>query len=147
MKLGDLHPAAGSTRKKKRRGKGRATGIGGTAGKGAKGHSSRSGGGVHLWFEGGQMPAQRRLPKRGFKRPQKIVFQVVDVGQVAELGQEKVDLGLLAKNGLVRADGGPVKLLADGSVSSAVQVEVHAASASAKAKIEAAGGSVQLVER
>ena len=65
MKLGELHPAAGSTRKKKRRGKGRGTGIGGTAGKGHRGHSARSGGGVHTWFEGGQMPAQRRLPKRG----------------------------------------------------------------------------------
>ena len=147
MKLGDLHPAAGSTHKKKRRGKGRGSGLGGTAGKGGKGHSARTGGGVHLWFEGGQMPAQRRLPKRGFKRANKVVFQVVDVAQVAELGEAKVNLALLAENGLVRAKGGPVKLLADGEVSVAVQVEVHAASAAAKAKIEAAGGSVQLVAR
>jgi large subunit ribosomal protein L15 len=147
MRLGNLHPAAGSTRKKKRRGKGRGTGIGGTAGRGIKGQSSRSGGKTHPWFEGGQMPAQRRLPKRGFRRPEKIVFQVVDVAQVAALGAKKVDLPMLAKAGLVRAKGGPVKLLSDGEVKSAIQVEVHAASAKARAKIEAAGGAVQVVAR
>ena len=147
MKLGDLHPAAGSTQKKKRRGKGRGSGLGGTAGKGGKGHSARSGGGAHPWFEGGQMPAQRRLPKRGFRRADKIVFQLVDVGRIAELGEKKIDLALLAENGLVRLKGGPVKLLADGVIEGAVQVEVHAASAAAKAKIEAAGGAVQLIAR
>ena len=145
MKLGDLHPAAGSTRKKKRRGKGRGSGIGGTAGKGHKGQRARSGGGVSLGFEGGQMPAQRRIPKRGFKRPDRVIFQIVDVGQVAELGQTAVGLVQLAERGLVRVNGGPVKLLADGAIESAVQIEVHAASAAAKAKIEAAGGTVQLL--
>ncbi len=145
MKLGDLHPAAGSTRKRKRRGKGRGTGIGGTSGRGIKGQGARSGGSRQPWFEGGQMPAQRRLPKRGFRRPEKVVYQVVDVGQVAALDAPTVDVALLSKKGLVRSKGGPVKLLADGVIQSAVQVEVHAVSVAARAKVEAAGGAVQLV--
>jgi large subunit ribosomal protein L15 len=142
MKLGDLHHAPGATRVGKRRGKGRGTGIGGTAGRGIKGQGARAGTKHPAWFEGGQMPLQRRVPKRGFKRPEKVVYQVVDVGQVAGLGADTVDRALLVDRGLVRKNGGPVKLLADGAVERAINVRVDAASAAARAKIEAAGGTI-----
>ena len=142
MKLGDLHPAAGAVHRKKRRGKGRATGVGGTSGRGHKGLGARSGGKAPRWFEGGQMPIQRRLPKRGFHRPQKIVFQIIHVGQVAGLEGDKIDREMLVKRGLVRKNGGPIKLLADGEIERAIQVLVEASSRAAKTKIETAGGSV-----
>jgi len=144
MKLGELRHAEGATKTKKRRGKGRATGVGGTSGRGNKGSGSRSGGGgVHPWSEGGQMPLQRRLPKRGFRRPQKIVFQIVDVGQLAELQAELVDREMLVKKGLVRKNGGPIKVLADGEIQTAVKVHADASSKAAKAKIESAGGTIE----
>lgn len=144
MKLGDLRHAEGATKSRKRRGKGRATGVGGTSGRGNKGSGARSGGGgVHPWSEGGQMPIQRRLPKRGFRRPQKIAFQIVDVGQLANLRAEVVDRELLVKKGMVRKNGGPVKLLADGEIQTAVKVHVDASSKSAQAKIESAGGTIE----
>ena len=142
MKLGDLHPAAGAVRRSKRRGKGRGTGIGGTAGRGNKGQGQRSGTKHPTGFEGGQMPLQRRVPKRGFKRPDKVVFQVVDVGQVAGLGAETITRELLVEKGLVRKNGGPVKLLADGEVKQALTVRVESASKAARDKIEAAGGTI-----
>jgi large subunit ribosomal protein L15 len=98
---------------------------------------------VHHWAEGGQMPIQRRLPKRGFRRPQKIIFQIVDVGQLADLQAEVVDRDLLVAKGLVRKNGGPVKLLADGEIQTAVKVQVDASSKTAQAKIESAGGSIE----
>jgi large subunit ribosomal protein L15 len=142
MKLGDLHHAPGATRRSKRRGKGRGTGLGGTSGRGHKGEGARAGLKQHPWFEGGQMPLQRRVPKRGFKRPAKVIYQVVDVGQVAGLGADTVDRALLVDRGLVRKNGGPVKLLADGAVERAITVRVDAASVAARAKIEAAGGTI-----
>src|SRR6059036_3351391 len=81
--IGRLHPAAGATRARKRRGKGAATGLGGTAGKGHKGKKARAGGKIPAWFEGGQLPVQRRLPKRGFKNPTRVEYQVVNVGRLA----------------------------------------------------------------
>jgi large subunit ribosomal protein L15 len=142
MKLGDLHHAAGAVRKSKRRGKGRGTGIGGTGGRGNKGQGQRTGTTTPPWFEGGQMPLQRRVPKRGFRRPDKVVFQVVDVGQLALLEVGTVNRETLVEKGLIRKNGGPIKLLADGDVKSAITVKVDASSKAAKAKIEAAGGSV-----
>ena len=144
MKLGDLHHAEGAVRKRKRLGKGRGTGVGGTAGKGTKGQSSRSGGGSHPWFEGGQMPIQRRLPKRGFKRPQKIVFQIIDLSDLAALGVDSVTREVMVEKGLIRKNGGPVKLLADGEIQSSVTVTVDAVSQSARSKVETAGGKVEL---
>jgi large subunit ribosomal protein L15 len=144
MKLGNLRHAEGATKNRKRRGKGRGTGVGGSSGRGTKGSGARSGGGgVHHWAEGGQMPIQRRLPKRGFRRPQKIIFQIVDVGQLADLQAEVVDRDLLVAKGLVRKNGGPVKLLADGEIQTAVKVQVDASSKTAQAKIESAGGSIE----
>src|SRR2546428_3847977 len=83
MSLARIRPAAGSTKAKKRRGKGTATGLGGTAGRGHKGHKARTGGKIPVWFEGGQMPIQRRLPKRGFVNPTRVEYQVVQVGRPA----------------------------------------------------------------
>jgi large subunit ribosomal protein L15 len=143
MKLGQLRPAAGSTRNRKRRGKGSATGLGGTAGKGHKGKKARSGGKIPAWFEGGQMPIQRRLPKRGFKNPGHVTFQVVTVGRLAKApGGAVVDPAWLRKERIVRRPG-PIKLLAGGDLKVALTVKVDAASAGARKAIEAAGGTVE----
>ena len=142
MKLGDLHHAPGAVTKPKRRGKGRGTGIGGTGGRGNKGQGPRTGTTTPPWFEGGQMPLQRRVPKRGFHNLERVEYQVVDVAQIAGFDAAEVTREMLVKKGLVRKNGGPVKLLADGEVKRAVTVKVDAASKAAKAKIEAAGGSV-----
>ena len=80
MRIGEIRPAAGSTRPKKRRGKGSASGLGGSAGRGVKGHKARTGGKIPVWFEGGQMPIQRRLPKRGFTNIHTVVYQIVKSG-------------------------------------------------------------------
>src|SRR5437667_7397249 len=85
MRIGTIRPAAGSTHPKKRRGKGAATGLGGTAGKGHKGQKARSGGRIHRWFEGGQMPLQRRVPKRGFTNLGRVSYQTVSVERLAGL--------------------------------------------------------------
>ncbi|MBI1799468.1 MAG: 50S ribosomal protein L15 [Candidatus Eisenbacteria bacterium] len=143
MKLGSIRPAAGSTRPKKRRGKGTASGLGGTAGKGHKGKKARSGGKIPAWFEGGQMPIQRRLPKRGFKNPGRVEYQVVNVGRLT--GAPKgavVDREWLKAQRIVRRPG-PIKLLAGGDVQVALTVRVEAASAAARKAIEAAGGTVE----
>ena len=143
MRLGALHPAAGSSRPSKRRGKGSATGLGGTAGKGHKGKKARSGGKIPAWFEGGQMPAQRRLPKRGFKNPGRVAYQVVSVGRLADApAGATVDRAWLAQQGIVRRKG-PVKLLAGGELKVALTVKVDAASDTARKAIEAAGGKVE----
>ncbi len=144
MRLGSIRPAAGATRPAKRRGKGTATGVGGTAGKGHKGKKARAGGKIPAWFEGGQMPIQRRLPKRGFKNPDRVEYQIVKVGRLAAApAQAVVDAAWLRERRVVRRPG-PIKLLAGGDLKVALTVKVDAASASAKKAIEAAGGTVQL---
>jgi len=143
MKLGQLRPAAGATRDRKRRGKGSATGLGGTAGKGHKGKKALSGGKIPAWFEGGQMPIQRRIPKRGFKNPGRVAFQVVTVGRLAKApGGAVVDAAWLRQQRIVRRPG-PIKLLAGGALSVALTVKVEAASAGARKAVEAAGGKVE----
>ena len=143
MKLGAIHPAAGATRPPKRRGKGTATGLGGTAGKGHKGHKARTGGKIPVWFEGGQMPIQRRLPKRGFTNIHRVPYQVVQVGRLAEApAGGVVDRPWLQQAGLVRGPR-PVKLLAGGEVKVALTVRVDAVSEAARRAVEAAGGRVE----
>src|SRR2546426_12758782 len=116
MSLARIRPAAGSTKAKKRRGKGTATGLGGTAGRGHKGHKARTGGKIPVWFEGGQMPVQRRLPKRGFKNLGRTEYQVLNTGQLAKLAANTGgDRAWLRQQGLVRRPG-PGKLLAEGGV-------------------------------
>ncbi len=145
MSLGRLGPAAGATKAKKRRGKGAATGLGGTAGRGHKGHKARTGGKIPVWFEGGQMPVQRRLPKRGFKNLDRKEYRVLNTGQLAKLAANTVvDRAWLKQQGLVRRPG-PVKLLAKGEIKVALTVKVEAASAAATRLIEAAGGRVEVV--
>lgn len=143
MRIGSIHPAAGATHAKKRRGKGAATGLGGTAGKGHKGHKARTGGKIPAWFEGGQMPIQRRLPKRGFRNPGRVTFQVVAVGRLASAAAgTTVDRDWLARAGIVKGPE-PIKLLGGGEVKVGLTVRVDAASASARKAIEAAGGKVE----
>lgn len=143
IRIGTLRPASGATKTSKRRGKGAASGLGGTAGRGHKGHKARAGGKIPSWFEGGQMPIQRRLPKRGFKNPGRVEYQVVSVGRLAEIpANTTVDRAWLAKRKLVRGRL-PVKLLAGGQLEVALTVRVDAASEAARRAVEAAGGTVE----
>jgi len=142
MRLGTIRPAAGATKASKRRGKGSATGLGGTAGRGHKGHKARTGGKIPVWFEGGQMPIQRRLPKRGFINPSRVTYQVVAVGRLADApAGSTVDAAWLAARRLVRRSG-PIKLLAGGDLKVALTVQVDAASEAARKAVEAAGGKI-----
>jgi large subunit ribosomal protein L15 len=145
VKLGHIRPAKGATRDKKRRGLGPASGLGGTAGRGHKGQLARSGGKVARWFEGGQMPIQRRLPKIGFKNPTRVAYQVVNLDRLAtyQAGETVDRASLLAKRLIDRLDL-PVKLLGNGDVAGALTVSVDAVSATARQKIEKAGGTVTL---
>jgi len=144
MKIGNLRPAAGATRPSKRRGKGSATGLGGTSGRGHKGHKARNGGGIPVWFEGGQMPLQRRIPKRGFKNPTRVEYQVVNVEQLAEApAGATVNRAWLKEQRLVRRSG-PIKLLGGGNAPKSLTIQVDAASATARKAIEDAGGKLEL---
>jgi large subunit ribosomal protein L15 len=143
MRIGTIRPAAGATKDPKRRGKGAATGLGGTAGKGHKGHKARSGGKIPSWFEGGQMPIQRRLPKRGFTNHMRVEYQVINVGRLANAAAGTVvDAAWLKSQGHVSRPG-PIKLLAGGEIKVALTVKVNAASEAAKKAVEAAGGKVE----
>ena len=142
--LHDLKPVQGSTKKPKRLGRGPGSGTGKTAGKGTKGHKARTGGSTPRHYEGGQMPLHRRLPKRGFHNPFRTEYQVVNVGQLA--GQQgEVTPASLKAVGLIGSVRRPVKILGDGEISGALTVHAHAFSASARSKIEQAGGSVHVV--
>jgi large subunit ribosomal protein L15 len=143
MQLNELKPAPGSRRQRKRLGRGVGSGNGKTAGRGTKGNKSRSGGGVRPGYEGGQMPIHRRLPKRGFTNIFKKVIAVVNVGDLNgfESGQT-VDEAILRQSGLVKGRCDAIKLLANGDIDRPLTVRLDLASAAAKEKIEAAGGTV-----
>lgn len=146
MNLSQLRPAKGSNKKKKRIGRGEGAGTGVTAGRGNKGYGSRSGAKKRAWFEGGQMPLQRRLPKYGFNRPEKVVYQVINVGDLARLkNQETITKEDLLNSGLIRKKNVPVKLLGEGEIDRKVNIQVNAVSKSAKEKIEKGGGIVTLI--
>ena len=146
MKLNELKPPEGAKKNRKRIGRGQGSGHGGTSGKGHKGQNSRSGGGVRLGFEGGQMPLQRRLPKRGFNN-KRFADVVVEIN-VRDLNRfeagSTVDAQAMAEAGLIKGAFDHIKLLGQGEVDRALTVKVDRASASAMAKVEAAGGSVDL---
>ena len=143
MKIGNIRPAAGATRPSKRRGKGSASGLGGTAGRGHKGKKARSGGKVPAWFEGGQMPLQRRVPKRGFTNYTRVEYQVVNLEQLAAApAGAVVNREWLRAQGIVRRPG-PIKLLGQGTSPASLTIQVDAASASARKAIEAAGGKIE----
>jgi large subunit ribosomal protein L15 len=146
MNLHDLKPAPGSRREAKRLGQGTGSGTGKTAGKGNKGHKSRTGGGVRPGFEGGQMPLARRVPKRGFNNARFAKeYQVVNLGSLEKLESGEVSVKELHEAGLVRFLSLPVKILAKGDLSKAFTLKVNAASQSARQKIEAAGGKVEVI--
>ena len=143
MKLHELSPAKGSKRSRKRIGRGPGSGMGKTAGRGHKGQRSRSGFSQRLGFEGGQMPLTRRVPKRGFTNIFKTRYQIVNLASLIELSGE-VTPEVLVEKGLVRP-GHLVKVLGDGEISGALQIQAHKFSASARAKIEAAGGTCEVL--
>lgn len=142
--LHDLSPTSGSTRNRKRRGRGPGSGTGKTAGRGEKGQKARSGGSVHPRFEGGQMPLIRRIPKRGFKSINRVEYQVVNVRDLGRVDGD-VSPDTLKGAGLIRSLRKPVKVLGVGEVEKKVSVSAHAFSASARSKIEAAGGTVTVI--
>jgi large subunit ribosomal protein L15 len=141
--LHNLTPARGSTQARKRKGRGPGSGLGKTAGKGHKGQKARSGGQVRPGFEGGQMPLIRRVPKRGFTNPSKETAQVVNLKALAAFSGKDVTVEKLVGAGLVGHLGRPVKVLGDGEAPQGLVVKGLAVSASARAKIEAAGGRVE----
>ena len=147
MRIEDLKPAPGATKKRKRIGRGPGSGHGKTSGKGHKGLKARSGGGARPGFEGGQMPLYRRLPKRGFlPYGGKTEFAIVNVGELSTRfgAGSVVDPDTLVTNGLIRKSGrGAVKVLGDGDVTHALTVRVHKVSEAAKQKLVAAGGRVE----
>jgi large subunit ribosomal protein L15 len=145
MRLHDLRPPEGARRPKRRVGRGHGSGQGTTAGKGTKGQKARSGGGVPLYFEGGQLPLVRRLPyRRGFKNPFRVEYVPVKVGQLARFAAgTTVAPDTLVAAGILRKGEGPIKILGDGDLAVALQVRADRVSRQARAKIEAAGGSVE----
>lgn len=146
MRLDELKPAPGSNKKRKRVGRGDGSGHGKTSCRGHKGQGARSGGNVQPGFEGGQMPLQRRLPKRGFHNPFRVQMSVVNLSQLEALAESEVTPESLAQHGLISGKNRQVKVLGDGSLSKALTVKAHGFSASAKEKIEAAGGKAELIE-
>jgi large subunit ribosomal protein L15 len=146
MKLGELKPAAGSNKKRKRVGRGDGSGHGKTSTRGHKGQGARSGGNTKPGFEGGQMPLQRRLPKRGFRNPFRIEMSVVNLSQLEELPSgSEVTPETLMLHGYLSGKHQRVKILGDGSLSKALTIKAHGFSAKAKEKIEAAGGKAELI--
>lgn len=145
MRIDDLKPPVGSRKRPKRVGRGNSTGSGKTCGRGHKGQGQRSGGKTPPGFEGGQMPLQRRIPKRGFRNIFRKEFAIVNVGSLNAFDDgEVVDIPFLVKRGLVKNLKSGVKLLGKGEVTKKLNVKVNRASASAVKKIEAAGGSVEV---
>lgn len=148
MKLHNLKPAEGSTHKQKRLGRGEASGKGGTSTKGNKGGQSRAGYQRKMAHEGGQMPIQRRLPKRGFKNPGRVEYKVFNLGQIDQLtekyGFSEFSTELLYVNGLIsRTD--KVKVLGNGEIKAKLAFKVNAISEKAKSAIETAGGTIEIL--
>lgn len=148
MKLHNLKPAKGATKQRKRIARGPGSGKGGTATRGHKGQKSRSGYSRKRNFEGGQMPLQMRLPKRGFKNPNRVAFVPVNLGRLQEIADkykvEKIDPQWLAEQGIVHKNA-KIKILGSGELAKKLDITAHACSASAKEAIEKTGGSVNLV--
>jgi large subunit ribosomal protein L15 len=146
MRLSELQPAPGSKHKKKRVGRGPASGWGKTAGRGHKGQNSRAGGGTKPGFEGGQMPLTRRIPKRGFTNIFRKPWAIVNLRDLNRFAADSVvDALALKEAGLVRQKSRRIKLLAQGEVTVALVVRVHSVSSQARSRVEAAGGRVEVV--
>jgi large subunit ribosomal protein L15 len=152
IRLGNLSPPSGSTRKGKKVGRGPGSGHGKTSTRGHKGQLSRAGAKRRSWFEGGQMPLQRRVPKRGFTNIFRKEFQVVNlsalseaISRAAETAKDPISIEVLNRMGLVKGKNLPVKILGNGEIRGAITVRANAFSKKAKEKIEAAGGKVEVV--
>jgi large subunit ribosomal protein L15 len=145
MKPHELRPAPGSNKKSKRKGRGEGSGKGKTAGRGTKGTRAR--GEVHMFFEGGQMPLARRLPKlKGFTPPNRRVYGAVNVGELEALDAAELGPDELRAAGLVHKKDKFIKILASGDVGKKLTVRAHAVSEAARTKIEGAGGTVELID-
>jgi len=146
--LSNLPRPKGAHRDRKRLGRGPGSGKGKTSGKGHKGQKARTGHhGIPAWFEGGQMPIQRRLPKRGFKNPFRTEYQIVNIDDIAALEENEITPEVLHQHRLIDLGRNrPVKVLAEGELERKVTVRAHKVSAAARTKIEAAGGVVELLE-
>ncbi len=147
MKLHELSPAPGSRKARKRVGRGDSSGLGKTAGRGDKGQKSRTGSVIRPFFEGGQIPFFRRLPKRGFKNPDRVVFQLVNLNIIdANFNAgDVVDAATLREKKLLGKATLPIKILANGEITKAVTVKAEAFSSAAVSKIEAAGGKTEVI--
>ena len=145
MKLNLLVPDKGSNRNSKRRGRGHGSGLGKSAGRGDKGAGQRSGFKRRSWFEGGQMPLSRRLPKRGFTNNFKKEFQIVNLGKLDGIEEQKIDANLMYEKGLVRSPFKPIKVLGSGDLKQSVYIVATEFSKSAKEKIEKSGGTAQVL--
>lgn len=142
MDLGRLTFAQGAKKKTKRVGRGPGSGHGKTSCRGHKGQLARSGSKHKSWFEGGQMPLQRRIPKRGFSSRSKTVFQVLNLSDLSRIEGNQVTPESLFKSKLIRSRVEPVKILGNGELTRALEISAHAFSQSAEQKIQAAGGKV-----
>ena len=145
MKLNLLVPDKGSNRNSKRRGRGHGSGLGKSAGRGDKGAGQRSGFKRRSWFEGGQMPLSRRLPKRGFTNNFKKEFQIVNIGRLDGIEEQKIDANLMFEKGLVRSPLKPIKVLGSGDLKQSVYIVATEFSKSEKEKIEKLGGTAQVL--
>ena len=146
MKLNNLKPPPSLDKNRKRLGRGRASGSGKTAGRGNKGYHSRSGCKQRPWFEGGQMPLQRRVPKRGFSNSLfKIEFQIISIAKISKLGLKKIDLSVMIEKKIIRNLNKPVKVLANGNIDKSVEIFANAFSETAIKKIEKNGGKAHII--
>ena len=152
MNISNIRPAENSVSKRKRIGRGNASGQGRTAGKGHKGYKSRSGASGKLHFEGGQMPLMRRLPKRGMllfskERRKKMAnkYQIVNLEKLSSFKVKKIDIKFLSNNGLIKNEKTPVKILSKGNLESAIEVSAQKFSQAAIEKIEKAGGKAKFI--
>jgi large subunit ribosomal protein L15 len=146
MRLNELRPPEGAKKKRKRVGRGTGSGHGGTSCRGSKGQNARSGGKVKPGFEGGQMPLTRRLPKRGFNNPFRKDIIAVNVEQLAKFGQgDVVDIDSLIERGIIKRRGDGIKILGKGDIDIPLTVRVQKVSKNAREKIEAKGGSIEVV--
>ena len=149
MKIHDLRPNPGAKKKRKRVGRGISAGQGKTAGRGTKGQKARSGGGKGPYFEGGQLPLARRLPfKRGFTNIRKVYYKPVNLSRLAEFDFDGLEITpeVLAAIGLLKKATDPVVILGDGEVNIPLTVKAHRCSKTAREKIEAAGGSIEILQ-
>tara|TARA_B100000900_G_scaffold415011_1_gene443410 strand:+ start:1775 stop:2212 length:438 start_codon:yes stop_codon:yes gene_type:complete len=145
MKLNSLVPDKGSIRNSKRRGRGHGSGLGKSAGRGDKGAGQRSGFKRRSWFEGGQMPLSRRLPKKGFTNNFAKEFQIVNISKLDGIKEKKIDAKLMYEKGLVRSPLKPIKILGSGELKQSFDIYATEFSKTAKEKIEKSGGSAEVL--